>query len=202
MTALDRTRLIGPLGLQGAPANAGAPCKIKTGSVEGTPKKGEAFFWGEEEKSNVMIKIQTTGKDNLDNGKKRRRKNEYKKRKCHEQSSLFPWGLQGRKRETADTEPNTFHVNHKALCGGCQTIFGEKYVETARGAKLAPRAVVFFILFTFRSGSYPSFRGEWGDPSFRATWGRGRPKCRPCAVLHVSVSRRSARQVRGWWCAP
>ena len=49
MTALDRTRLIGPLGLQGAPANAGAPCKIKTGSVEGTPKKGGAFFRGEEE---------------------------------------------------------------------------------------------------------------------------------------------------------
>ncbi len=49
MTALDRTRLTGPLGSQGAPAKVGAPCDIKTGSVEGTPKKGEAFFGGEEE---------------------------------------------------------------------------------------------------------------------------------------------------------
>ena len=40
-----------------------------------------------------------------------------KNRKCHEQLSLFAWGLQGRERQAADTEPNTFYMPIICICG-------------------------------------------------------------------------------------
>lgn len=51
------------------------------------------------------------------------------KKKCHEQLSLFPWGLQGRERESADTEPNTFYAYYIQPQSKSQLILREKIVK-------------------------------------------------------------------------